>query len=102
GQIVVGHDPADDHRDVGTPGAHGVDHEGSERHVCSGQHREADRVDVLVDGCRGHGLGGLEQTGVDHLVAGVAQDACDHLDAAIVAVETDLRDENPFTCHVCS
>ena len=38
--------------------------------------------------------GGLEQAGVDHLVAGVAQDSSDDLDAAVVPVESDLGDEN--------
>ena len=33
---------------------------------------------------------------VDHLVAGIAQDAGDHLDAAVVAVEADLGDQDPF------
>ena len=37
--------------------------------------------------------------GVDHLVAGVAQDPGDDLDAAVVAVEADLGDQDPFTGH---
>ena len=61
-----------------------------ERHVGAGQHREADDVDVLVDGGSGDGLGRLEQAGVDDLAAGVAEDAGDDLDAAVVAVEADL------------
>ena len=36
------------------------------------QHRDADRVDILVDGRRGHGFGRLEEAGVDHLEPCVA------------------------------
>ena len=38
---------------------------------------------------------GLEETRVDHLVAGVAEDARDDLDATVVAVEADLGHEHP-------
>ena len=41
-------------------------------------------------------VGCLEQPGVDHLVAGVAQDAGDDFDAAVVAVEADLGDQDPL------
>lgn len=60
------------------------------------EHREPDRVDVLVDGRGGDGVGGLEQPGVDHLVACVAQDAGD-FDPAVVTVEADLGDEDPLS-----
>ena len=73
-----------------------VDDERGEGQVGAGQHREADRVDVLVDRGGGDGVGCLEQAGVDDLVAGVAQDPGDDLDAAVVTVESDLGDEDPF------
>ena len=92
---MVGDDPADDHRDVAAPLAHLLDHERGERHVGAGQHRQPDRVDVLVDGGRSDRLRGLEQPGVDDLVAGVAQDAGDDLDPPVVPVEADLGDQDP-------
>jgi hypothetical protein len=59
------------------------------------EHGEPDRIDVLVDRGGGDRFGRLEQTGVDDLVAGVAQDASDDLDPPIVAVEADLGDQDP-------
>ena len=70
-----------------------------ERHVRARQHRQPDRVDVLVDGRRRDGVGRLEQPGVDHLEAGVAQDARHDLHPAVVSVETDLGDQNALTRH---
>ena len=91
--------PADDDWDVDAAGACFVDDEWSEGHVRARQHRQADGVDVFVDGGGGDGRRGLEQTGVDHFVAGVAQDAGDDFDAAVVAVETDLGDQDPLSGH---
>ena len=99
GDVGVGHDAADDDGDVGAPLAHLLDDERGERHVRTGQHRQADGVDVLVDRRRGDGLGRLEQAGVDHLEPGVTQDPGDHLDAAVVAVEADLGDEHAPLFH---
>ena len=48
--VGVGHDAADDHRDVAAGGAQLLDHERHQRHVRARQHRQADGVDVLVDG----------------------------------------------------
>ena len=94
-EVVVGHDPAHDDRDVAPPPADLFDHERGEGHVSAGEHGQPDRVDVLVDGSSGHGLWSLEQPGVDHLVPGVAQDARDHLDPPVVPVEPDLGDQDP-------
>ena len=63
----------------------------------AGEHRQPDRVDVFVDGRGGDGVGRLEQAGVDDFVAGVAQDAGDDFDAAVVTVEADLGDQDPFS-----
>ena len=75
GDVDVGHDAADDDGDVGAALAHLVDHERRQRHVRARQHRQPDGVDVLVDRRRGDRVRRLEQPGVDHLEAGVAQDA---------------------------
>ena len=72
-----------------------LDDERGEGEVGAGEHRQADRVDVFVDGGGGDGVGCLEQAGVDDFVAGVAQDAGDDFDAAVVAVEADLGDQDP-------
>ena len=80
---------------MSTPRArHLVDDEWCEGHVGAGQHRQADGVDVFVDCGRGDRLGRLEEPGVDHLVAGVAQDAGHDLDAAVVPIEADLGNEH--------
>ena len=76
-----------------------VDDKRCQCHVRARQHRQADGVDVFVDGGGSNGRGGLEQAGVDDLVAGVAQDAGDHLDAAVVTVEADLGDEDALRDH---
>ena len=94
--VGFGDDAADDHGDVDARVRALVDDERGEGHVGAGQHRQPDRVDVLVDGGGGDGLGRLEQAGVDDLVAGVAQDAGDDLDAAVVPVEADLGDQDPL------
>jgi hypothetical protein len=49
GHVTIGDDPADDHRDVDTACAALVDDERDERHVRAAEHRQPDRVDVLVD-----------------------------------------------------
>ena len=53
----------------------------------TGEDRQADGVGVLLQDGLGHLLRGLEQAGVDHLEAGVAQRPSDDLDPSIVAVE---------------
>ena len=96
-EVVVGHDAADDHRDVTPSPAHLLHDERSEGHVGTGEHGESDRIDVFVDGGGGDSLWRLEQTGVDDLVPGVAQDAGHHLDPPVVAGEPDLGDQDPGT-----
>jgi hypothetical protein len=57
--------------------------------------REPDRVRIFLDGRLGDLLGRLEEAGVDHLEAGVAQSASHHLRAAVVPIEARLRDDHP-------
>ena len=94
-EVVVGNDPANDHRDVAAPLADLLDDERGEGHVGAGEHGQPDRVDVLVDGGGSDRLGGLEQPGVDDLVPGVAQNAGNNLDPPVVPVEADLGDQDP-------
>ena len=60
-RVRLGDDAADHDRDVDAALADLLDHLRGEGHVGAGQHRQADGVDVLVDGGRGHLLGRLEQ-----------------------------------------
>ena len=62
-------------------------HARHERHVGARQDRQADDVDVLLEGGRGDHLGRLAQAGVDDLEALVAQAAGEDLGATVVAVE---------------
>ena len=97
--VLVGDDATDDDRDVGASFTNLVDHGRRQRHVGAGQEGESDRVDVLVDCCGRHRVGGLEEAGVDDLVARVTQDASHHLHPAVVAVQAHLRDEHTLSCH---
>ena len=79
-----------------------LDHPREQRHVRAGEHRQADRVGVLLDGRLDDLLGRLVQPGVDDLDAGVAQRAGDDLGAAVVAVEAGLGDDDADRCGWCS
>ena len=94
GRRPAGDDAADHDRDVDAGFTHLLDDLRRQRHVGAREHRQPDGVDVLVDRGRRDRVGRLEQPGVDHLVAGVAQDAGDDLHAAVVAVEADLGHEH--------
>ena len=72
-----------------------VEHRGEQRHVRAGEHRQPDRVGVLLDRRLDDLLGRLVQAGVDDLHAGVAQRAGDDLGAAVVPVEPGLGDDDP-------
>ena len=54
------------------------------------QHRQADRVGVLLHGGGDDLLGRLVETGVDHLEAGIAQSARHDLRSAVVAIQSRL------------
>ena len=64
------------------------------RHVRAGQDADADDVDVLLDRGLDDFFRRPVQSGVDDVHAGIAQRARDDLDAAIVAVEADLGDDD--------
>ena len=72
-----------------------VDDLGEQRHVRAGEHREADRVGVLLDGGLDDLLRRLVQAGVDDLHAGVPQGAGHDLGAAVVTVQARLGHHHP-------
>ena len=74
-----------------------LQHPPEQRHVRPGEHREADRVGVLLDGGLHDLLRGLVQAGVDDLHPGVPQGARDDLGAPVVAVQARLGDDDPDT-----
>ena len=67
-----------------------VDDLGEQRHVRAGEHREADRVGVLLDGGLDDLLRRLVQAGVDDLHTGVPQGPRHDLGAAVVTVQARL------------
>ena len=93
---VLGRDRAadDDEHVLGAVLAQAVEDLRHERHVRAGEDRDADGVGVLLHRRLDDLLGRLVQAGVDHLHAGVAERAGDDLRAAIVSVETGLRDDD--------
>jgi hypothetical protein len=95
GHIVVWHDPAAEHQDVvEVPGGQFIEHAWEEGEMGAGEHREAHGIGVLLANGLGHLLGCLEQAGVDHLEARIAQGPSDDLDPAVVAVEAWLRHDD--------
>ena len=60
----------------------------------AGQHRQADRVGVLLQCRLRHELGRLEQAGVHDLEPRVAQGPCDHFGPPIVSVQPGLGDDD--------
>ena len=92
---VFGNDAADeDARRVQAGFAQELQDARHQGHVSAAQKAQAQPVGVLV----GHGaddrLGRLPEPGVDDFHAGVAEAAGDDLDAAVVAVEADLGQNN--------
>ena len=61
-----------------------------------GENADADDVDVLLDGGLDHFLRRAVQARVDDVQSRVAQRARHDLDAAVVAVEPDLGDEDAY------
>ena len=68
-------------------------HAREQRHVRAAQDRQADDVDVFLDGGGGDHLRRLVQSGIDDFHAGVAERGGDDLGAAIVSVEAGLGNE---------
>src|SRR5208282_3852507 len=64
--------------------------------VRAGEDREADHVDVFLDGGGGDHLGGLTQAGVDYLHASVTQGAGDDFGAAVVAIQARLSNQHSY------
>ena len=74
-------------------------HAGEERHVRTTEDREADDVDILLDGGRRDHLGRLVEPRVDDLHACVAQRSGDDFRASIVTIEAGLGDQNTDRTH---
>ena len=103
--IFIGNGAAKDEEDVlGALLAEERGDAGNDDVMGSGEDREADAVDVLLDGGGDDHLGGLAEAGVDDLHAGVAKGARYDLRAAVVAVETGLgyEDADGGRCHAGS
>ena len=71
-----------------------VDHARHEPQVGAGQDADADNVNVLLRGCRRHLVGSDPHSQVNHLHAGIAERAGDDLDAAVMAVQAELGEED--------
>src|ERR1700676_5438173 len=95
GDVGSGNDAADEDGDVLHAFFVEEFHElRAESVVGAGEDREADDVDVFLDGGGGDHLRCLAQAGVDHFHAGVAQGAGDDLGAAVVAVQSGLGNQH--------
>src|SRR6267142_2065960 len=78
GDVGFGNDAADENGDVGHAFVAEEFHElGADGVVGAGENREADDVDVFLDGGGGNHFGGLAKAGVDDFHAGVAECAGD-------------------------
>ena len=71
-----------------------VEDAGDDDVVRAREDREADTVNVLLDGGGDDHLGGLAEAGVDDLHPGVAEGAGDDFCAAVVAVQAGFGYEN--------
>src|SRR5229473_5424474 len=95
GDVGFGDDAADEDGDVGHAFVVEEFHElGADGVVRAGENREADDVDVFLDGGGGDHLRGLAQAGVDDLHAGVTEGAGDNFCAAVVAIQPRLGNQH--------
>src|SRR5229473_927866 len=95
GDVGFGDDAADEDGDVGHAFVVEEFHElGADGVVRAGENREADDVDVFLDGGGGDHLRGLAQAGVDDLHAGVAKSAGDYFSAAVVAIQAGFGNQH--------
>src|SRR5207302_3756175 len=93
--VVVGDRPAENDEHVLRPVlAQQLEDARHERHVRTGEERDADRVCVLLDRRLDDLLRRLMQARVDDLHAGVAQGTRDDLRATVVPVEAGLGDDD--------
>ena len=74
---------------------HQVEHARHQRHVGAAQEAQAQPIGVFIGHGPHDGLGRLPQPRVDHMKAMIAQPARHDFDAAIVAVEADLGENDP-------
>ena len=65
-----------------------------ERHVCAAEDAQSEPVRVFVGNGSHDRFGSLPQAGVNDLHSGIAQGAGDDFDAAVVAVEADLGEND--------
>ena len=87
GDVGFGNDAADENRDIVHTLFAQQGHElRADGVVSAREDREADDIDVLLDGGGGDHLGGLAEAGVNHFHAGVAEGAGDDFGAAVVAI----------------
>ena len=63
-----------------------------QRHVSATQNRQADDVDVFLNGGGRNHLGRLVEAGIDDFHAGVAQCCSDDLRTTVMTVETGFGD----------
>ena len=93
-EVFVGDDAADHDRGVEVSVAKRVDHGRAEGHVAGVVHGQANGIGIFLLGCGDDAVGGLTQSEVDDLHPGVAQNAGDNLDATVVTVEAQLRQDD--------
>ena len=93
--IVGRDDPPAEHCDVTGPGGgQTLEDRREDGQVRPRHHRQPDRVDVFLDGCRHHLFGGLVKPRVDHLMTTVAQRPSDHLCPAVVSVQARFGNQH--------
>lgn len=96
GNVRVRDDSAAEYDDVlGSLSSEFIDHAGKQRQVCTGQRRQTDAVDVLLNRDRGDLGWRLVKPGIDDFTSGVTKSAGDNFRPAVVSVETRFCDEDP-------
>jgi hypothetical protein len=95
--VGFGNDAADEDGDVGHALVVEKFHELRANGVVgTREDREADDVDVFLDGGGGDHLRRLTQAGVDDLHARIAQSASDYFRAAVVAIKARFGDQDTY------
>src|SRR5436309_7504270 len=93
--VLRRNDPAAHHEDVVAPGlVQQLPHAWKQREVRAREDGEAHDIHVLLHRRLGDHLRRLVQAGIDHLHASVPQRRGDDFSAAVVPVETGLRDQH--------
>src|ERR1700738_499192 len=95
GHVGLRDGPTHHDRDVARlRGPQRLDCSGGQRQMRTGEDRKPHQRNVFLQRNRHDVLDALPDSGVDHLETRIAQRAGDDLGAAVMAVETGLRDEN--------